>query len=52
MIVFGLQVLGQIMMILSLSGTFNDDIGYSVNGGFDNNINAYNAEGTWVKVTP
>lgn len=52
MIVFGLQVLGQIMMILSLSGAFNNDVGYAQNGGFDNNITAYNAEGTWVKITP
>lgn len=52
MIVFGIQLLGQIMMIVALSGIFNDDIGYSVSGGFDNNMIAYKAEATWVKNTP
>lgn len=33
MIVFGIQVLGQISMILALSGAFNDIVNYSVNGG-------------------
>lgn len=52
MIVFGIQVLGQIMMIVALSGPFNDDIGYSVNGGFEVNKNGYIADGTWLKITP
>jgi hypothetical protein len=41
MVVFGLQVLGQIMMIVALSGAFNDESQYSVNGGFDINREKY-----------
>jgi hypothetical protein len=41
MIVFGLQVLGQISMILSLNGKFNDTINYSITGGFEVNKQRY-----------
>jgi magnesium-transporting ATPase (P-type) len=52
MIVFALQVLGQISMILSLSGEFNSTIGYSFNGGFDVNKQKYNEENAFIKITP
>lgn len=37
MIVFGLQVLGQISMILALGGMFNEDLNYKDTGGFNVN---------------
>ena len=34
---FAIQLIGQIMMIIAISGEFNNDIQYSANGGEDNN---------------
>jgi hypothetical protein len=41
LITFGIQVLGQISMIIAMHGRFNDNIGYSLNGGFDVNKEKY-----------
>jgi len=38
---FGINVLGQISMIVAISTTYATNVDYSVNGGFDNNKALY-----------
>ena len=38
---FGVNVLGQIMMIVAISGEYSTNVDYATNGGFDNNKALY-----------
>jgi len=49
---FALNVIGQICMVLALSGAFSSVVSYSVNGGFDVNLAAYLSNGATSSNTP
>ena len=52
MIIFGIQLLGQVSMILAIMGPFNAEIDYDNNGGFAiNKDKLFNTE-MWVRACP
>lgn len=49
---FGLNVLGQICMILALSGSYSTTVDYPNTGGFEVNKSLYIQNDDWSKSTP
>ena len=49
---FGIQLIGQICMVLAISGAFNDDIDFSRNGGSSVNEAKYHIEEDFLLETP
>ena len=49
---FGIQLIGQICMVLAIAGAFNDDIDYSRNGGSSVNEAKYLIEEDFLLETP